>query len=342
MRTYISSVFDSVYIGLSTLIGFKNFDGMLEYILLLVILTITIEEVENPKKKGITKQINLDDRAIDLLYYCYVYFTMNNILSFDFRKKYFNIYKLEVLDDFHYIKEITDKKYYQNNKERMNFIELKKREEFTDFFIKSAKNIIYLYEEYYKLYLNEGIDLENLSFNEKLILCIHKNIVCTQFNIGTFRFPKKHNETEIVNKKKEQNVYMFYDLINPKTKRIFLDYNHSILQYTGNKDFLNSKENNFFIYFAIKEIDSKKFNVFVIGVLYKINFADLKYLYIILDRLKRFNDLGNNKFIFVSPFDYMLDFTLGIKDDGEKVAKYHELYNSLSNLCLKENKKYIT
>lgn len=311
-KTFYSYYINTIYNSLINLFDYIDFNGLLYNITQLIILTFTNDEMKN--------------KTIDLLYAIYIFYFSSSYLSFDFYEKNINVYGFNKIDDFEYIKEVMDKDYYKNFEETEEFKKLYDKERFHNLFkdLEFLNEFIALLYDYLIKNYNEQfkIDITKLTFDQLLVLSFYKNVVSPYKNNSLIRISKKIKDSKTIENIREQNKYLFVNIINPMNKEIKIDYQKSIIKYSENPDYENKNE-NYYIFFNFKNTEIAEF----IGLLYKINKEDLKILYYPLYYMNDFKT-GNNLIKHSkSPFDYLIENVYNSKEN----EKYMNIYKFIDH-----------
>ncbi len=313
LKSTYSYYFNAFYNSLINIFDYNDFNGLLLNITSLVILTFTNDELKN--------------KTIEFLYVIYIFYFSSSFLSFDFVEKNINVYGFNKIDDFEYINEVINKEYYKNFEETEEFKKLYDKERF-DSLIRNNENlndesIKMVYNYLIKTYNDQlRLDITKLTFDQLLVLSFYKNVVSPYKNNNRVHIPKNLKDLKIIENIKEQHKFLFINIINPMNKEIKIDYQKSIIKYSGNPDYENNNE-NYYIFFDFRNKEIAEF----IGLLYKINKEDLKFLnyplyYLNLFKLK-------NKLIkpLISPFDYLIENVYNSKENEKYIDIYNFIYH---------------
>lgn len=312
LKSAYSFYFNNIYNSLVNLFDYNDFNGLLLNITHLIILTFANDEMKN--------------KTIELLYVIYIFYFSSSYLSFDFLEKSINVYGFNKIDDFEYIKEVISKDYYKNFEEIEEFKKLYDKQRFYGLFKDLDflnDNVVKLYDYLTEDYNDLGLDITKLTFDQLLVLSFYKNVIFPYKNNSLIRIPKKIKDSKTIENITEQNKFLFANIINPMNKEIKIDYQKSIIKYSENPDYESNNE-NYYIFFNFKNTEIAEF----IGLLYKINKEDLKFLYYPLHYMNIFKT--DNKLIkrLMSPFDYLIENVYNSKKNKKYMNIYKFIYHN--------------
>lgn len=314
LKSTYSYYFNAIYNSLINIFDYNDFNGLLLNITSLIILTFTNDKMRN--------------KTIEFLYVIYIFYFSSPYLSFDFIEKNINVYEFNKIDDFEYIKEVIDKEYYKNFEEIEEFKKLYDKQRFYNLIrnneILNDSIVKRMYDYLIDIYKYAAdLDITKLTFDQLLVLSFYKNVVSSYKNNSKIHIPEKIKDLKTIENITEQNKFLFINIINPMNKEIKIDYNRSIIKYSGNPDYENKNE-NYYIFFDFKNTELAEF----IGLMYKINKEDLKILFYPLGYLNKFKT--DNKTIkpSITQFDYLIENVYNSKESEKYINIYNFIYNN--------------